>query len=50
MRNVEVADRWTAKRQLREYESIEIIQIDSLSDCICVSIVNSIQSSRPLRV
>jgi hypothetical protein len=48
--NVEVSNRFTAKRQLREYESIEIIQIDNLSECICVSSVNSIQSSRPLRL
>jgi hypothetical protein len=36
-----------ATRRLRDYESIEIIQIVNLSECICVSSVNSIQSSRP---
>jgi hypothetical protein len=50
MHNVEVSNRFTAKRQLREYESIEITQIDCLSECICVSGVNSSQSSRPLRL
>jgi hypothetical protein len=48
--NVEVSNRCNAKRQLRAYESVEITQIDCLSECICVSGVNSSQSSRPLRL
>jgi hypothetical protein len=47
---VEVSNRCHSQRQLRYYESIEIIQIDNLSECICASSVNSIQSSRPLRL
>jgi hypothetical protein len=46
--NVEVSNRCNATQQLRDYESIEVIQIDNLSECICGLSVNSIQSSRPL--
>jgi hypothetical protein len=45
-----VSNRCNATRQLRDYESIEIIQIDNLSECICASSVELIQSSRPLRL
>jgi hypothetical protein len=50
MDKIEVSTRCNATRQLRAYDSIEIIQIDNLSECICASSVNSIQSSRPLRL